>query len=45
MRRFGDWIIWIPAIALIATFLAGLFYSLIAGDPHPRVDPLDWFGK
>jgi hypothetical protein len=42
MRRFADWFIWIPAIALILLFLFGLLYSLIVGEPGTSIDSPDW---
>ena len=44
MQR-SDWFVWLPAIALLAAFLAGLLYSLLAPEPRPQIDPLEWFGK
>ena len=29
MRRFTDLVVWIPAIALLALFIAGVLYSFL----------------
>ena len=43
MRRFSDWFIWIPLIALMALLLAGLLYSLIVGEPQRQTG--EFIGK
>ena len=45
MRRFSDWFVWIPLIALVAAFFAGLLISFASPEPRPSIDPLEWFGK
>lgn len=45
MRRFTDWYIWIPVIALMTLFLAGVLYSFLVGEARIGIDAPDWYGK
>ena len=45
MRRSPDLLIWIPAIALLALFLAGVIFTFLVSDDRPHVDYSGWHGK
>lgn len=45
MRRIAELFVWISAIALMALFLGGLFYSFLADDNQPHIESTDWHGK
>lgn len=45
MRRFSEWWVWVPVVALLAAFVAGLLVSLLVPEPRPHVDPLEFLGR
>ena len=45
MRRFTDMVVWIPAIALLALFIAGVLYSLLVPEGRITLESSAWIGK
>ena len=45
MRRHTDLFIWIPVLALLALFLAGLIFSFVVPEERPHIDSTGWSGK